>query len=288
VLTKTAPQSGDIAAVYGWNTNNNYLGQAGGSFIDRGDFHDFTIDQNVGGQRAEYVGLSAENDAVCVAWVTVSQFDDTRGSALTGDVGSQCGQNWYENVEIAGFFKDGGDYRPRCSWLDGDMSEGIPSAAMKFASSYYGEKTTDSVNDACGGAIWGADTGPISGTPGGAPPTRRDLVTRDPTTLPISQRNTKPRQQWMEEKLVVSNITTHRAENLCGSVTSWGPDFVGSDGQYCDMTTKTLTPICDAASPVDSCYDIDHSSKTVLKRTTVGRREVQLPHKSFKQLSYWS
>jgi hypothetical protein len=92
----------------------------------------------------------------------------------------------------------------------------------------------------------------------------------------------------MEEKLVISNFTGHRAEYLCGSVTTWGPDFVGSDGQYCDMEVRTLTPLCTGEEPVDGCFDIDHSSKTVLKRTTIGRREVQLPHKSFKYVSYWS
>lgn len=96
----------------------------------------------------------------------------------------------------------------------------------------------------------------------------------------------RPRHAWMEERLIVSNLTQHRAEELCSSETSWGPDFVGTDGQFCDMGTKTLTPLCSTEN-VEGCIDIDHNSNVVNKRSFVAKREVSMPHKSYSNIKRW-
>lgn len=52
-----------------------------------------------------------------------------------------------------------------CSWLDGDFTNGIENAALKFRTRAYGEDaqaTLDSGNS-CGSSIFGRDQGPISG-----------------------------------------------------------------------------------------------------------------------------
>jgi hypothetical protein len=91
----------------------------------------------------------------------------------------------------------------------------------------------------------------------------------------------------MEQQLIVSqNITSHTAHDLCGSDTSYGPDFVGSDGYYCDMGSKTLFPLCSTEN-IDGCLDIDHGAKSVVKRTTVGRRDAKLAHKTYKKVTTW-
>jgi hypothetical protein len=91
----------------------------------------------------------------------------------------------------------------------------------------------------------------------------------------------------MEQQLIVSqNITAHSAHDVCGSETSYGPDFVGSDGYYCDMESHTLTPLCSTEN-VDGCLDIDHTAKTVVKRTTVSRRDATIAHKTYKKVITW-
>lgn len=102
-------------------------------------------------------------------------------------------------------------------------------------------------------------------------------------TVPIHKRD---RPQWIVDRLVVSNLTQHRAADLCDSETSWGPDFIGSDGLFCDMQTKTLTPLC-SAHDVDGCLNVDSLEKRVTKRATVAKRLVDLDHKSYQRVDQW-
>lgn len=118
------------------------------------------------GRRIEYAGVSAEKDAICIAWITVTMHDGTNGGAWTGDIGSECDQVWYHSAEKAGKFKDSNeDYIPRCTWLDEDHSGDTKVAAMKFATGAYGEKVEDTVKNKkqCDSTKWGPDNGPISG-----------------------------------------------------------------------------------------------------------------------------
>lgn len=68
--------------LYSWNIENEYEGQGGSKHIDTGGVGTFTIDASTPGQRAEYVGVASDNDASCIAWITVSQFDGTPGGAV--------------------------------------------------------------------------------------------------------------------------------------------------------------------------------------------------------------
>lgn len=90
----------------------------------------------------------------------------------------------------------------------------------------------------------------------------------------------------MENELIISNFSSHTAGNLCNSETSWGPDFVGSDGKLCDMASKTLTSLC-STEDVDGCVDLDDVEGTVTKRMTVARRSTHVPHKKYSKVSKW-
>jgi hypothetical protein len=90
----------------------------------------------------------------------------------------------------------------------------------------------------------------------------------------------------MTEQLIVSNFTSQPAEELCSSGTSWGPDFVGSDGKFCDMSSKTLTPLC-SSEDVDGCVSVDEDKGTLVKRMSIARRATNVAHKSYKKISKW-
>lgn len=92
--------------------------------------------------------------------------DDTEGGSWTGDIGYECGQNWYEQSEMAGFLDEDEEeeYIPRCTWLDADHTEDVPSASMKFDVMAYGRKVEDTLENsgACDYTLWGEDNSPIS------------------------------------------------------------------------------------------------------------------------------
>ncbi|RSL61019.1 hypothetical protein CEP54_006481 [Fusarium duplospermum] len=261
---------GEVSAAYAWDFENNYLGRADGDSMELGGIVETMIDSFSGGSRAEYIGISVADDAVCVAWITVAQFDKTKGGAWTGDIGYECGQSWYANKEAAGYLGKDEDeeYIPKCTWLDGNHSGGTESASMKFKTVAYGHEVKDTVDnkEACKYTIWGEDDAPIHGTP--------------------DKRANRPRRPWMEQKLVVSNLTQHKAEELCSSETSWGPDFVGTDGMFCDMGTKTLTPLCSTRN-VEGCIVIDNDNKAITKRSRVAKREADITHKTYKAINHW-
>jgi hypothetical protein len=94
------------------------------------------------------------------------------------------------------------------------------------------------------------------------------------------------RPQWLIDELSISSIPGQTAEALCSSETSWGEDFIGVDGMYCDMETKQLSPLC-STQGVDGCVEISETEgtdATVVKRTSVARRELQAAHKSYKKV----
>ena len=90
----------------------------------------------------------------------------------------------------------------------------------------------------------------------------------------------------MENSLVMSNITQHDAAKLCEDPMSWGLDFVGPDGMYCDMGTHKLSPLC-SSHPVDGCVNVDHDKKVVTKRSVGVKREAEKDFKSFENIQYF-
>jgi hypothetical protein len=90
----------------------------------------------------------------------------------------------------------------------------------------------------------------------------------------------------MTNQLIVSNFTSQPAEELCNSPTSWGPDFVGPDGKFCDMSSKTLMPLC-SSQDIDGCVEVDESGGKLLKRMSIAKRATNVVHKSYKHVSKW-
>lgn len=59
-----------------------------------------------------------------------------------------------------------------------------------------------------------------------------------------------------DSRLVVSSDVQHTASSLCEADRSSGPDFVSLvEKLYCDMSTKTLAPLCGEGLE-DECFDV--------------------------------
>lgn len=104
---------------------------------------------------------------MCIAWITVSQLDQSNNGAWLGDIGKACGHNWYVQKEEAGEDKDGNAHTPYCTWLDGDHNggKGTPDASMKFKVHAYGKQVNDTIDNdfGCEATVWGEDKGPVFG-----------------------------------------------------------------------------------------------------------------------------
>ncbi|KAB8416321.1 hypothetical protein FH972_024841 [Carpinus fangiana] len=262
---------GEIAHIYGFDVNNNYLGESGSGSMGDGGVVELVIDQTVPGVQSDYISVENTIGATCIAWISVVQFDGAPGSggSWTGDIGYNCGQNWYYGNQIAGTLPDdGGDYRPYCSWLDADHTNDIKSASMKIHLRAYGEEAEDTIanNKACSSTIFSADAGPINDQP--------------------AKRSNKARKQWMQDKLIMSASANQTAEHLCSHPNSWGPDFIGTDGMFCDMEAKVLTPLC-STEVIDGCIEVDATALTVLKRSSVAKRSVAAIHREYKRIEQW-
>ena len=84
----------------------------------------------------------------------------------------------------------------------------------------------------------------------------------------------------------MSNYTSQPAAELCNSATSWGPDFIGSDGKFCDMSTKTLAPLC-STEDVEGCVEVEEAKGNLVKRVRVARRATDVVHKTYAKISRW-
>lgn len=264
---------------------NNY-GEFTGMIADPGHVDDGkvgTINVNHDNQGV-YSLFSANNDAICVAWVTTTYTDDLGGNnyAVSGDFGRICGGTWY----ASGMFPDSGsDYQPDCFWIDknGDQpNTGFQVRWPSFANTEYDASDTDP-DQFCNNVIFGMRTE-------NDPKAINYYTKRDEAGIktPQSAKRSQPikRAAWMSTQLVASDSKSHSAQKLCESDTSLGPDFVHtSEGLFCDMTAKTLYPLCNTgnftgSSPVSfsnstECFDMDSKSLT----STLARRGAVLPVK---------
>lgn len=95
------------------------------------------------------------------------------------------------------------------------------------------------------------------------------------------------RAEWMAEELIVSqDYQEHRAKELCEDPMSLGPDFIGVDGYFCDMQTRELTPLCES-HPINGCLEINHQDKNLVKRRSLGKRDLDVTHKEYLRVEVW-
>ncbi|KXT13274.1 hypothetical protein AC579_2499 [Pseudocercospora musae] len=172
-----------MAAVYGFNAFNEYIGQSNSKHISKADYVTFTIDQSSLGEQADYISVSNNGDAT---WISTKHSDSSKCGVWTGDIGAECGPRWHMCNQRAGDMPNEGDTR-----LDADFTDITVSAALKFPIKASSEKAEDTVAkaDHCNCTIFGEDNDLIAGH--SAPP---------------------PRPQWIIDRLVISNITNQRLD----------------------------------------------------------------------------
>lgn len=103
---------GRIRNVWGYDAGNRLLGKSQGGRIGAGGQHEFQIQQDNRDQ-ALYIDVVADNDAVCIPVISVTQPANGEEYGWVGDVFKGCGlDNYFGNVDVSG----NGDY-PRCGWI---------------------------------------------------------------------------------------------------------------------------------------------------------------------------
>lgn len=244
---------GAVKGIRVYNEDRHLIGTGkGDGVIPSGGYQDISIDQSKGlGQQPTYLQLNAGKDALCMAYVT-QQWPDGTQRGWSGDWGQQCGQAWaYSNIII-----DDSGYKPDCTWLDQDHSNGIWAAAIQIHMEDFTNITqntnqnpsffcsfpallfeNDNYQTGAGDSFWSA---------------KRRVKQRDTPVKRI-----RPRSSAMSSSIISSPDPSHSALKLCESDTSYGPDFVSlSEGIFCDMATKTHWPLC-TKLVADNCYEWD-------------------------------
>lgn len=180
-------------------------------------------------------------------------------------------------------------YVPRCTWLDGDHTNGIDTSAIKIDFFAYSQTLSETVNSnaACSKTMFSGNTDDIDGVP--MPMPKLDHLAPFSNTLVGLQQKKKrsmkgvQRREWMEKRLVVSDFPQQNATELCLDDLSYGPDAVGSDGYYCDMSTRELSPLC-SFQDVEGCVNVDAQKNKITKRSSVAKRSVHLVHRSYDKM----
>lgn len=284
----TNGESGDFGGAFPaisiWNAQGARLGQympKKNRKIKAGTSDVATVYENEGAAgQPEYLQLTTvNNDAICVTHVVASG----NGVSWTwlGDIGYTCGGDWYPSTS-----KDGTDnYQPKCIWIDADHSDGLHHIAMSMhMPDFNGDSALSDEYDAhkdnlCDSKarfmLWGQL--PVNPGYNSIPPMFKPALQyadngtdKDFKALfkpgRVNKRDIQPITNSTGNSdgsinrpghVVISDYKAHCAEDVCNSKTSRGPSFVSTqDGMYCDMSTKTIHPLCSSAVKY-GCFDIN-------------------------------
>ncbi|KAI8623022.1 hypothetical protein F5Y19DRAFT_493694 [Xylariaceae sp. FL1651] len=280
---------GDIPDVRIFNEAGTSLGKyAYRGHIHNNEFRDIIIQhKHRSNQAATYALFSAHNDAICIAYATVTAPSGDK-YGWVGDWGRKCGGNWYySHVPISGT-----NYQPDCFWIDGNGDQ--PQTGFQI---HWPEFSNRSYND-------------IPPTPAAQEKKIDYLCTAGPPFKMHSQPNRKPKSivYWnlagndtrnsltlpaiatsyaplertesdlpdprrrrqrkgpsvahmISTSLVVDDNDQHSAGGLCNDANSYGPDFLdNARSVFCRMSDKKVFPVCGSGGTdeiVDNCFHRD-------------------------------
>ncbi|KAF2971962.1 hypothetical protein GQX73_g1511 [Xylaria multiplex] len=276
---------GDLPDIRLFNEVGGFLGiTADPGKVSTGDYKDITVEhKDNAGSQATYTLFSANNDAICIAAASITWPNGDK-YAWVGDWGRQCGGSWYYSHTYVGSTQ----YQPPCLWIDANndqpqtgfqvhwpefVNKGdsmIPSTPEDQAAriDYLCNAgppfklRTQPDTDPRDITYWTPQASRSSGLE------ERDAIATSysPSKHAVSakyrrsypQTNGTTVHDMIKTSLVIGNSDSHTATDLCGSETSYGPDFVNvKTGKFCRMSDKTLWPICNGTDVTDNCFNVD-------------------------------
>ncbi|KAL3476680.1 hypothetical protein BJX99DRAFT_246700 [Aspergillus californicus] len=268
----TINAGGDLPDVRVWNSFGDFTGMtADPGTVGDGTVGTVEVDHE---QQGSYSLFSANDDAICIAWVTTTWSDASGGNkyAVSGDYGSACGATWYESNM---WTNSDQAYQPKCFWIDGNGDQpqtGFQVQWPRYSSNEYDEGNTDP-SQVCNDIDFGlrSESDPSTINFWTSSKHRRDQKERR------MRSRLGRRAEWTASELVLSDSTWHSATDLCDSETSMGPDFVHtSEGIFCDMGAKVKYPFCDAET-TSACFDLDQQ-RVIGNSTLQGRDDATSPY----------
>ncbi|KAI1437149.1 hypothetical protein GGR50DRAFT_115061 [Xylaria sp. CBS 124048] len=284
---------GDVPDIRLFNEAGGFLGmKADPGKVSTGDFHDVTVPHESNtGQQATYTLFSANNDAICIAYSSITWASGDQ-YGWTGDWGKACGGTWYySNIYISA-----SGVMPNCTWIDANGDQPItglqihwPEFVNTDGTNGPGQANQKPMDYYCNSGppfkmYTNKDPNSIVSWPA---KTRRDDVDNDDDDdddlserqLPATEiaygpaksvRSAKFRDEKLHRRnstststsksriassLVVGDNDMHSAAGLCASETSYGPDLYHTrHGQFCRMSDKKLFPVC-SATVTDNCFN---------------------------------
>jgi hypothetical protein len=287
------------------------LGEARGSkkTIADGGFKDIEVKlgDNLQSQ-AHYISVSkGGNDALCIAYIGLTWPNGDK-RAWYGDVGYSCGGSWYNSQTIVGE----NNYMPKCTWVDGDKSNGITTQGMGIhitdfvATEERAKAYADNMDTMCKSKprfhLYDDLTSdmflpyfdpPLEYDDNGVDKDNSKVFVDGASTGPLPPNKRKRRSQILKRhhfpgKLVTSAQAGHSARELCESGNSLGPDFVSQhEGLFCDMSEKELWPLCDA-DHTTGCFDTQNNTMvagSLTRRDDATGRHI--PEKDYSDVQAW-
>ncbi|CAG8981271.1 hypothetical protein HYALB_00003869 [Hymenoscyphus albidus] len=293
---------GDLPDVRLWNEAGEFLGMhADPGKLKSGITSDITIKHKDGnGQQPTYALFSANNGAVCIAYVSIT-FPDDNKYAWVADWAQECKSSatWY----YSNLYVDGGKHQPPCLWIDGNGDQ--PQTGFQL---HWPEFKSDSngpppKNEQKAKIDYLCNSGPpfklhYSRDPSSVnywlPKSKRQAHTRDfPSPISTTQAYSKngtlvarpqtsapkyiftvpsntaaikpinatlPAHNPHFNRLVMSDSQNHAARRLFESKTSVGPDFINVAEGIFCCMTSKKTYPICGPGNEDSCFNLEIKS----------------------------
>ncbi|KAK1145528.1 hypothetical protein N8T08_004086 [Aspergillus melleus] len=252
---------GDLPDVRVWNDVGNFVGMvADPGTVSNGNLGEIKVDHE---NQGVYSLFSANNDAICVAWVTTTWSEDRGGNqyAVSGDYGEACGGTWFESHMYPNADEE---YQPKCFWIDKDGDQpktGFQVRWPAFSKDEFSEDDTDPArlcNDIDFGLRDEEDPNSIN------------YRVQKKRSNKLRVRQPRRRPQWADSEIVISDAKQHSAKRLCQSDTSMGPDFAHTgEALFCDMEAKMLYAFC-TGNDSETCFDLDSQTLATKHNGTIG------------------
>ncbi|KFA65012.1 hypothetical protein S40285_05639 [Stachybotrys chlorohalonatus IBT 40285] len=288
----TSNAGGDLPRVRLWNAGGEFLGRN----IDPGDIRDgesrdITVyHSGNNGQQAPYMLLSASDNAICIAYTTIT-WPDGGHYAWLGDWGDLCDKSWYHS----NLYVPGTNHTPACTWIDRNRDKPHTGFQLHFPD-FAGEKWEDEEaqrNHLCSGIPFGVHTEPNpesiniwsrkrdsnEETHGAIPEKDRLQIRQGRGSLRKRSRNMRRNTEF--HNVVIDGSTRRTATHLCESEGSEGPDYANTiEGLFCRMSDKTLWPIC-SETIHDNCFNTDPAIQQLIINGLTTRDS------PYSAVSYW-